>query len=627
MSNVNKDSRLFQEFPPVSREQWEAVIKEDLKGADYDKKLVWKTNEGVAVQPYYRAEDVTQLGYLDALPGEFPYARGQKINKNQWYIRQDIEVKNFASANTKAIEIIKKGATSIGFMLDCDHELQVSDVQTLLKGIDLTQIELNVTAGPQSQKFLTFLNEYIQSKKIDPSKVEGSLGFDPFGYVTVYGNFCKSLEYSMNFCSALINLAKPLPKFRVIAIKGYIFHNSGATAVEELAFSLAHGVEYISQLEKLGLGAEEVAGKLKFNFAVGSNYFMEIAKVRAARILWANILKSFGVKSTEVQIMRIHSVTSDWNKTVYDTHVNLLRTTTEAMAAVLGGTDSLTVKPFDFMLEKENPFSERIARNQQLVIKEEAYFDRVVDPASGSYYIETLTNSLAEAAWALFVETEEKGGYLEAFKKSFIQQKVNESARKRDTDIVNRRETILGTNQYPNFNEKIEKQIDPSILESENLTVENALAPSLKPYRGAMAFEALRYKTDVYSMTHKRPKAFMFAFGNLAMRRARAQFACNFFACAGFETIDTIGFKTIDEGVKASLDAKADIVVICSSDEEYAQIAPEIFEKLNGKAIVVLAGYPKDILEQLQAAGIKNFIHVRSNVLDTLKEYQKMLGI
>ena len=219
MSNVNKDSRLFQEFPPVSREQWEAVIKEDLKGADYDKKLVWKTNEGIAVQPYYRAEDVKQLGYLDALPGEFPYARGKKINKNQWYIRQDMEVSDFAKANAKAIEIIKKGATSLGFMLDCDHELQASDVQTLLKGIDLTQIELNVTAGPQSQKFLTFLNEYIRSQKIDPAKVEGSLCFDPFGYVTVYGNFCKSLEYSMNFCAALVNLVKPLPKFRVIAIK------------------------------------------------------------------------------------------------------------------------------------------------------------------------------------------------------------------------------------------------------------------------------------------------------------------------------------------------------------------------------------------------------------------------
>ncbi len=627
MSNESKHTRLFSEFPPVSREAWEDIIKSDLKGADYDKKLVWKTHEGINVKPYYRAEDLSQIKWIDALPGKFPFHRGNKINHNQWYIRQDIEVDDFIKANNKAIEIVSKGATSLGFIINGDKELTFNNVETLLSGIDLENIEINAQCGAQSRNFVLHFKKYIEIHKINIEKVRGSLAFDPFGYLTLHGNFCKSLEYSMDYCAELIRMTEQLHDFRVIAVKGLIFHNSGSTLVEELAFSLSEAVEYIQQLVARGISVTQTASKLKFQFAVGSNYFMEIAKIRAARGLWAVLLRSYGVERDEDLVMRIHSVASDWNKTVYDSYANLLRTTTEAMAAVLGGADSLTVKPFDFITASENPFSERIARNQQLILKHEAHFNEIADPAAGSYYIENLTQSIAEAAWSLFLEVDQKGGFFEAMKQGVIQDRIAESAARRDADIASRRETILGTNQYPDFAESIDHLIDEKVFHPQDDRSENAMFKNLKPYRGAMAFEALRYKTDLAAINKKRPVVFMFTYGNLAMRRARSQFSSNFFACAGFKTIDTNGFPDIDSGVKAAKDAGADIVVICSSDEEYALIAPEIYTKLKDFAIVVVAGYPKDILEQLQAAGIKNFIHVRSNVLETLKQYQQMLGL
>jgi methylmalonyl-CoA mutase len=344
-------------------------------------------------------------------------------------------------------------------------------------------------------------------------------------------------------------------------------------------------------------------------------------------LLWAKIVNVYSPSDAEFTRAYIHSVTSDWNKTMYDPHGNLLRTTTESMSAIIGGTNSLTVRPFNAMYEDGTDFTERIARNQQLLLKEESHFDKIVDPSSGSYYIENLTNALAEQAWKLFLGVDDLGGFIEAFKKGFIQNKINETARKRDLNIATRKEILLGTNQYPNFTEFKLKEFDKSVFTKDNQSGEKPLAETLKPYRGAQAFELLRYKTDKYALEHSRPKAFMFTYGSLAMRRARSQFSSNFFACAGFEAIDNNGFKTVDEGVKAALTSKAEIIVLCAADDDYPVIAPEILKKIGDKAIVVIAGYPKDSIDDLKAKGIKYFIHVKSNVLETLQEFQKAMGI
>jgi methylmalonyl-CoA mutase len=325
--------------------------------------------------------------------------------------------------------------------------------------------------------------------------------------------------------------------------------------------------------------------------------------------------------------MSIHTETSSWNITVFDPYVNMLRTTTETMASVIAGVDSHLVKSFNSAYARPEEFSERIARNQQLLLKEEAYLDKVVDPAAGSYYIETLTASMVEEAWKLFLEIEAQGGYVESVKSGFIQTKIKENAASLDKALATRKSSLLGTNQYPNITEKIEQYIPAEVFNPTAFTEKDAIVETLKPYRGAQQFEKIRKKTDDYSREHKRPVVFMFTYGNLTMRIARAQFASNFFAVSGFELIDNLGFETVEEGVLAALESKAEIVVICSSDIEYAEITPKIIEGLEGKAIVVLAGYPKDIVDNLKKAGLEHFIHMRTNVLESLQEFQQKLGL
>ena len=350
----------------------------------------------------------------------------------------------------------------------------------------------------------------------------------------------------------VIEKTRALKNFRVVAVNGKFFANSGSSIVQELAFSLSQGAEYLTQLTELGLSVDEVAKNIKFNFGVGNNYFMEIAKLRAARLLWAKIVEAYGPECNCAAKLVAHSETNSYNLTVYDPYVNMLRTQTEAMSAALGGAHSVTVLPFNAIYEDTTEFSERIARNQQLLLKEESHLDKIADPSAGSYYIESLTDSLANEAWKLFLEIQEKGGFIAAFKEGFIQNAIKTTAAKRDQNIALRRDNLLGTNQFPNFTEKMTKELDASIFQPMDLSEENSEVETLKPYRGAQAFEVLRYKTDVHSKENKRPLAFMLTIGNLAMRKARAQFSCNFFAVAGFDVIDNNGFATAEEGVAAA---------------------------------------------------------------------------
>jgi methylmalonyl-CoA mutase len=621
--SVNK-KRLFEEFPPVSTETWEEKIKADLKGADYNRKLLWKTMEGFNVRPYYRAEDLENLSHLETFPGEFPFVRGKKKNNNDWFVRQDIQVSDAKKANDKALDILMKGVNSIGFVFDESKDVKVEELEKLLHDICLESIETNFVNAHPSKEVMNWMMQKVVDINANKSDIKGSIDFDPIGYFTQKGVFCKSAEKAFEKAKSLIEQTKELTNFQTIVVHGDYFHNAGSSIVQELAFSLAVGAEYLYQLTQIGLSVNDIAPKIRFKFSVGSNYFMEIAKLRAARLLWAKIVESFNPCCQEKGKMNIHSETSKWNLTIYDEHVNMLRTTTEAMSAALGSTDSLTILPFDVAHAESTDFSERIARNQQTVLKEEAYFNKVVDPASGSYYIENLTDSIAENAWKLFSEVEDNGGYLEVFKANFIQKEIKKVAQQRDMNIAQRREILLGTNQFPNFNETIEGGISDEFIQPKSIKADDAIAEALVPYRGAMAFEALRLRTEKAT---KRPKVFMLTIGNLAMRKARATFSCNFFACAGFEVVDNLGFKSVEEGVKAAIDAKSDIVVLCSSDDEYATFAPEVKELLKNKAILVVAGFPKNQMDDLKAKGINNFIHVKSNVLETLQGFQKELNI
>lgn len=355
---------------------------------------------------------------------------------------------------------------------------------------------------------------------------------------------------------------------------------------------------------------------------ISENYFMEIAKFRAARLLWAEIVKQYGPKCDCACKMIVNAQTTTYNQTMFDSYVNLLRTQTETMSAALAGVHSIVVTPFDAVYETPMEFSERIARNQQLLLKEESHFDKVVDPSAGSYFIEELTHSLADAAWKLFLKIENEGGFLEAVKAGTVQDDINSTNDKRHADAAKRKEFILGTNQFPNFTE-ISDGKEPVGCSCSCNHHHEAAFKTIQTTRLAADFEALRLQTE---KSGKTPVAFMLTIGNLAWRQARAQFSSNFLACAGYRIIDNLGFETVEEGVDAALKAGADVVVLCSSDDEYAEYAVPAFKYLDGRALFIVAGAPA-CMEELKAAGIENFVHVKCNVLETLKEYNAKLGI
>ena len=616
MANTKRE-KLFTEFPPVPTEKWEEVITADLKGADYERKLVWKTGEGFNVRPYYRAENLEGIKFLGSQAGEFPYVRGTRAH-NRWRVHQTVSVVCPKEANAEALKILNAGVDSLGFCI-ASEAFTAADLDTLLGEICIPAVQLTF-CGQKTADVAELVLAKIEKEGIAKEDVRIAFCIDPLVKgLSTKGDFCSpNGEKCFARIAELIRKTKEYKHIRVVTVSGQIFGNSGSTIVEELAFVLSAGHDYLVRLMDAGLTIEEAARKLRFSFSVSSNYFMEIAKFRAARMLWANIVKGYNPEKNCACKMQIHAETSKWNQTVYDPYVNMLRGTTEAMSAAIGGVYSLEVTPFDASFENPTEFSKRIARNVELLLKHESHFDQVVDPAGGSYYIENLTQSIAAEAWKLFLEIEEKGGYAEAYKAGFIKERVEASAAAKDKAIATRRQTLLGANQFPNFTE-----VAPKEITAEAVTRPAAEGNVLTPYRGAMAFEAMRLHVD---RSGKQPKAFMLTCGNLAMARARAQFSCNFFACAGIRVQDNTFFKSIEEGVKAALESKAQIVVVCASDDDYAEAAPKIKELLGGKAILVVAGAPA-CAPELEAQGITNFINVKSNVLETLKFYLKEMGI
>ncbi len=616
MANTKRE-KLFTEFPPVPTEKWEEVITADLKGADYERKLVWKTGEGFNVRPYYRAENLEGIKFLGSQAGEFPYVRGTRAH-NRWRVHQTVSVVCPKEANAEALKILNAGVDSLGFCI-ASEAFTAADLDTLLGEICIPAVQLTF-CGQKTADVAELVLAKIEKEGIAKEDVRIAFCIDPLVKgLSTKGDFCSpNGEKCFARIAELIRKTKEYKHIRVVTVSGQIFGNSGSTIVEELAFVLSAGHDYLVRLMDAGLTIEEAARKLRFSFSVSSNYFMEIAKFRAARMLWANIVKGYNPEKNCACKMQIHAETSKWNQTVYDPYVNMLRGTTEAMSAAIGGVYSLEVTPFDASFENPTEFSKRIARNVELLLKHESHFDQVVDPAGGSYYIENLTQSIAAEAWKLFLEIEEKGGYAEAYKAGFIKERVEASAAAKDKAIATRRQTLLGANQFPNFTE-----VAPKEITAEAVTRPAAEGNVLTPYRGAMAFEAMRLHVD---RSGKQPKAFMLTCGNLAMARARAQFSCNFFACAGIRVQDNTFFKSIEEGVKAALESKAEIVVVCASDDDYAEAAPKVKELLAGKAILVVAGAPA-CAPELEAQGITNFISVKSNVLETLKFYLKEMGI
>ena len=633
---ANSKEKLFSDFTAPTRQEWIDKINVDLKGADFQKKMVWRTNEGFEAQPFYRKEDVQDLPQTGCMPGEFPYLRGNRKDNNHWYVRQNIKADCPKEANSKALDLLNKGVNSLGFSIPA-KELSAGYIDTLLNGIHAEAVELNFSTCQGHTVYLAeLLVAYFNAKGYDPTKLVGSINFDPMQKMMAKG---KDLSERLGDLTKLVTLLAPFRQIRCVNVNADLLSNSGAYVYQELGYALAWGNEYLNMMVEAGIPAALAAKKIKFNLGIGGVYFMEIAKFRAARMLWAQIVKQYQPKCPAPDCantaadgtcncaakMVVNATTTTYNMTVFDSYVNMLRSQTEAMSAALANVDSIVVTPFDAPYEAPTDFAERIARNQQLLLQEESHFDKLVDVAGGSYFIETLTHSLAEQAWKLFLDVEEKGGMLAAIREGSIQADINATNAARHANAGKRKEFLLGTNQFPNFNEKSEGKAPLAghcCCKGKEQTCEHTLA-KIETSRLASDFEALRLQTE---QAAKQPVCFMLTIGNLAMRQARAQFSCNFLAAAGYKVIDNLGFATVEEGVQAAIDAKADIVVICSSDDEYAEYAIPAFKALDGRAMFVVAGAPA-CADDLKNAGIENFIHVRVDQLKTLKEYNAKLGI
>ncbi len=608
------NKKLFTDFPEIATSMWEEKIKADLKGADYEKNLIWKSDEGIAVKPYYRHEDLETLDYLEGIGS----LRSISDAPNGWTICQNVCAgKDFQEANEKIKSALKGGVQAICMQLEEAILPDASMLEDLLDGIPLQETELHFRGYLGADSIYNALCKLAEKKEINPGVLKGSLGADPLGKMLESGIPIGSLE---NIGKLVLSVKEKSPELKTIEVNGALIQNAGATLVEELAFSMAMASEYMAILTGKGIDPLTAQDALLLTLGSGPKYFMEIAKLRAARILWTKIAEAYGVDSSLASI-RIHSISSEWNMTLYDPHVNMLRGTTEAMSSILGGADLVNVLPYDYPNGKGTLFSNRIARNVQIILREEAHFDLVADPSSGSYYIESLTDSIAEKAWDLFREVESMGGFRKAVEAGWIQEKTEISREKKTDRASSGQGRILGTNAFPNFHELNLHQVIVAPRKEEKDMTASTYKP-LQSFRLSSPFEKLRLETE---QSAKRPRVLLFKYGNPAWMTARATFAGNFFACAGYEIVDHSPFADIEEGIKFASSGDFDIVVLCSSDDVYGETAPAVHKALSGIAMVVIAGYPAGAIDELHKAGVKHFIHRKSNVLETLTVFNKLL--
>lgn len=574
--------KLLSDFPPVATEAWEQVIREDLKGADDLQKLVWHSPEGIAVRPYYRAEDTAALQVLESAPGAFPYARGTH-DKGGWRIREQIEAIDPEEANSAARCAVAAGAEEIAFA-----HVAVTNASDL--GILVANLgEIPVHFSHASPGMIRLVIQRMNQRKSGITR-------------------SAALDWSADPAFSAEVLSTSPPEFIPFTIRAQEYRNSGATAIEEVAFALASGVDFLAEMQERGVAPVRAADSIAFSFAMGPEFFMQIAKLRAFRMVWAQAAVSFGVPREHAGA-RIYALTSRWNRTVYDPHNNILRTTTEAMSAVLGGADSIYIVPFDECYNVGDETSRRLARNTQIILKQEAHLARVADAGGGSYYLEALTESIARRAWEQLQRIEAAGGFRKTMAQ--MEQILDQRRIAQEESVIARKIVLTGTNRFANAAEQALDRIGGAIVHDS--------------VRAALPFEELRLRTERHiRQSGKSPRILLAEIGNAKMRSARSAFASEFFACGGLPT----EIRQFDSAQQIAT-ADADLLVLCSSDPEYLALATDVLDEMKARASrvpVAIAGNPESA-EQLRAAGIIEFIHLRSNPIESLTKLQQLLGI
>ncbi|SEJ85841.1 methylmalonyl-CoA mutase [Propionispira arboris] len=711
-NKIENPEVLFDEFDPPTYESWKEEATALLKGGSFEKKLFTKTYEGITLAPIYTMEMAPNSGDISNFPGTENYLRGTKVGgyiTQAWGISQQSDEILPNKLNELLKHELDKGSTVLNIALD-DSTRQgknaeaitkesikkggvslttLQDVYEALSGIDLAAHGVYIHTGESSASIVAMICAMMQANGETKDKLHGIIGADPIGVLAEKG--CLSISGDVLY-SEMAELIKWTDKnkmnLRTILIQGQVYNNGGASAVQELGFMLATAIVYIRKLQEQGLDINRIAKNIAFSFALGSNFFMEIAKLRAAKVLWAQIVQSFG-GDAESQKMVIHAKTGLFNKTTYDPYVNMLRTTTEAFSAAIGGIDSLETTPFDACMQLPDEFSRRIARNAQLILQNECNLRQPIDPAGGSWYVETLTQQVADKAWQVLQDIENKGGMVLALQNGFVQKDIQDVLSQRFKKLAQRADRVVGVNMYANAMEPvIEKRkinveeiyqtraqsvksfladIDEtykniSLSELTNARENANFMPMLEQafaagatlaevtavlnrkntgikieqvvekHRFSEQFEALRNKARIYESEHgEKLKVFLCNMGNIPQHKPRAEFSTGFFEVGGFEVLKNDGFMTTQEAAKAAVDSGAFAAIICSTDDTYPELVPPTTKQIKAAKpdmVVMVAGMPApEFVQSYKDSGVEEFIHVRANCLQVLTWMQMKGGI
>ncbi len=693
---------LLEQFSVPNLDQWREEVERLLKGAPFAKKMFTKTMEGITVEPMYTGANDAELPWKENFPGQWPFLRGGRAGGSRpasWLVAQELPLPTVQEFNNALRSDLQRGQNAVNLVLDlagyhgqdpdqCSATrvgakgtsiASLADLELALDGVDLETVPLFIQTGSAALSITALLNALMKKQGKNCARLSGCLGSDPVFGLAEMGQLPLELNHLYDELAIITRWAvEEAPALKTLPVHEDPWHDGGADSALSLALILASAVQKLRAMEERDLEVEAAASRIQFQLCVGSDFFMEMAKVRALRLLWSDVLASAGCADVAANV-KIHARTSRRTQTLLDPHVNLLRVTTQAMSAVLGGVDSLHVSPFDEVDSLPDEFSRRIARNVQLVLAHECHFDQVQDPAGGSWYVENLTAKLAAKAWEIFQEIEAAGGIVETLKSGWVQEKVAAAAELRRSRMANRQDVMVGTNQYPNLAEKRrearsvnhvdlqakrteimkglrtsgdqdehmlvlgrlgeimdakDKDILPllvdaathgatlgeltSILRHDTATDLQVQAIPLR--RDSQPFENLRIQVADLGA---RKRVFAASLGDVARYMPRLDFTRGFFQVGGFDVVENGFFSTVNDAVKAAAASNAPVVVLIGLDETYTQLAAETLNELKAISpppLVVLAGGSKDLVSDLKLAGLNLDINVRSNMLEVLGE-------
>lgn len=619
---------LADEFPDASREQWQRLVEGVLHkagtavpGTPAEETLSTTLQDGIATRPLYTAQDsAADPGY----PGFPPFTRAGRPEGTAatgWDVRQRHARADPKRTNAAVLADLENGVTSV-WLLVGGSGLPVSGIPAALEGVYLDLAPVVLDAGPEFEAAAEELLRLYETRGVPAHSALGSLGADPLGQAARTGQHT-DLDAQSAAAAGLAALChREYPGLRALTVDALPYHGAGASAAQELGCSIATGVAYLRELTGAGLTVDAACAQLEFRYAATADQFLTIAKLRAARRLWARVAQASGAAPT-TGAQRQHAVTSPVMMTRRDPWVNMLRTTVACVAAGVGGADTVTVLPFDDALGLPDDFARRIARNTSSILMEESHLARVIDPAGGSWYVEKLTDELSHAAWSWFQEIERSGGQPAALRSGLVAERLSGTWEQRSADLAHRREPITGVSEFPNLAEQlVERDAAP-----DQLTGDGGGLPTV---RRDDAFEALRARSDAHlAATGARPRAFLAALGPAAAHTGRASFAANLFQAGGIETVQDPVTVDAASAAEAFTRSGATVACLCSSDKLYAEQAADVAAALvsAGALRVFLAGRPGELRETYLRAGVDEFVFAGSDAVAVLASVLDRMGV